>query len=644
MLAETIVATVLPLQSEKQSRKTMPEKEYELVTTGTDVEKGHEFDPGMLSSPHKVSIALKPHAGTILEWKDVQYIVPMKEENTSKTILSRQSGIARPGELLAVMGTSGAGKSTLLDVLAGRLDSPFLSGSLLTNGQPIDKTTFRREIGYVMQNDALFPLLTVEETIRYAAYLRIPDKSTAEKDTIVETIISLLRLENCRHTIVGDDQNRGLSGGEKRRVSIAVDIVHFPSIIFLDEPTSGLDSSTALSVVESLKSLAIQQNCTIIMTIHQPSARLFDLLNKVLFLANGKITFCGKVSELPAFIDVVYKESGLPACTQTQANLPETFLDLSDSLIAQHRIEIMTEKYENKEISGKDSKLFSGSNHEAHDKAFNYANNYFSEVFILIHRNVTNILRTKELFVGRLFATIFFGVLISTLFYNTKNTMDGLNHRLAYFVFVIAFYYWTSLEALPIFFNIKEIYQREFSSGAYRALSFVTADILVQMPFHLFLSVLFTCITWWIVALPNFAANVFMNILIVFTILTTGNTFATLISVLAPDPMTGQTMGSGLFSVMFMMSGFFIKKAQIPDYWIWLHYMSLFKYAYDSFAVNGFKDHAHTETMSNAEVLHYYSVNGVNVGLGIGVLWGWVFFFRMIIYYRLITAFTGTRK
>lgn len=223
-------------------------------------------------------------AGVKLEWTDTTYCVVKKVNDTleKRVLLKTMSGEALPGELLGIMGTSGAGKSTLLDVLSCRLESKHLKGTITTNGAPIVPAVFRKVTGYVMQSDALFPLLTVRETLRYAAYLRIHDKTNAEKEEAAENIIRLLRLEKCANTIIGNEDTRGLSGGEKRRVSIGVDIIHTPAVVFLDEPTSGLDSSTALSVVESLKQMASQNSCTVVMTIHQPSARLFMLLDKVM--------------------------------------------------------------------------------------------------------------------------------------------------------------------------------------------------------------------------------------------------------------------------------------------------------------------------------------------------------------------------
>jgi ABC-type multidrug transport system ATPase subunit len=173
-----------------------------------------------------------------LEWVNIGYSI--KKTGLEKTILHPMSGRADPGEMLAIMGTSGAGKTTLLDILAGRLISNNVTGRILTNDTPINYSTFRKQSGYVMQSDALFPLLTVKETLHYAAHLGIQGKTYTEREAAANSTMMLLRLEHVQDTIIGDNLTRGLSGGEKRRVSIAVDIIHEPPVIFLDEPTSGV--------------------------------------------------------------------------------------------------------------------------------------------------------------------------------------------------------------------------------------------------------------------------------------------------------------------------------------------------------------------------------------------------------------------
>lgn len=173
-----------------------------------------------------------------LEWENISYCIRDKKE--LRTIIHPMSGHIDPGEMLAIMGTSGAGKSTLLDILAGRLISKNLTGQIFTNKKPVNYSSFRKQSGYVMQSDALFPLLTVKETLHYAAHLGIQGKTYAEREAAANNTLRLLRLEHVQNTIVGNNLIRGLSGGEKRRVSIAVDIIHEPPVIFLDEPTSGV--------------------------------------------------------------------------------------------------------------------------------------------------------------------------------------------------------------------------------------------------------------------------------------------------------------------------------------------------------------------------------------------------------------------
>jgi len=355
-----------------------------------------------------------------LSWERLTYSIVDKEKQ-SKTLIHPMSGEARPGEMLAIMGTSGAGKSTLLDIIAGRLVSSNVQGRISANGQPVDFKAFRRQSGYVMQSDALFPLLTVKETLLYAARLRIPDKTWAEKQAIVQETMRLLGIDHVADTIVGNDMNRGLSGGEKRRVSIAVDIIHEPSVIFLDEPTSGLDSMTALTVVEALKNLAVNRGSTLVVTIHQPSAKIFDCFDKCLFLSRGKVTYYGPSKGLQAYAEGIYKRANLGP--YPVSNAPEVFLELCDSLSTDNKLElVVVDTVGNSALSAKDKQAFN-SNAVA---STNFANNFFVETGILFSRNLTNILRVKELFAARIGAAMGFGFLVGSLFYQEPSTEQGV--------------------------------------------------------------------------------------------------------------------------------------------------------------------------------------------------------------------------
>lgn len=176
-------------------------------------------------------------------------------------------------------------------------------------------------------------------------------------------------------------------------------------------------------------------------------------------------------------------------------------------------------------------------------------------------------------------------------------------------------------------------------------MSYTLASTIVTFPFLLILAVVHCCITWWLIGLPNVADTFFFFVFTVFSTIVAGSAFSTMFSVLVPNPMTGQTAGSGIFSAMMLFSGIFISRNDIPDWWIWMHYLSLFKYSFDSMATNVFADvTSSSPPMSNAEIKEFYGIQGVNRGTGVGVLWLFIIFFRLVFYHRLVTAFNGSRK
>lgn len=222
------------------------------------------------------------------------------ESKRTRTVLSGVSGVVRPGELLAMLGPSGSGKTTLLTALGGRLPGK-TSGSITYNGQPFSSSV-KRKIGFVTQDDVLYPHLTVLETLTYAAMLRLPKNLThEEKVEQAELIIIELGLTRCRNSIVGGPLIRGVSGGERKRVSIGQEMLVNPSLLLLDEPTSGLDSTTALRIIATLKGLA-RGGRSVVTTIHQPSSRLYWMFDKVMVLSDGCPIYSGQSGRVMEYL------------------------------------------------------------------------------------------------------------------------------------------------------------------------------------------------------------------------------------------------------------------------------------------------------------------------------------------------------
>ncbi|KAK9315825.1 hypothetical protein V1524DRAFT_446740 [Lipomyces starkeyi] len=228
------------------------------------------------------------HTPATLLFDDVTYTVG------SKKVLHGVQGVVRPGEIMAVMGASGAGKTSLLDILAHKNKSGDISGDILVNGFKVLESQFKSITGFVDQDEALMPTLTVYETILNSALLRLPKTMSrnAKRLRVLETM-NELGIMGIKDQVIGWEGHRGISGGEKRRVAIACELVTSPSILFLDEPTSGLDSFNAYNVVECLQSLARDYKRTVIFTIHQPRSNIVALFDRLILLSHGQLVYSG---------------------------------------------------------------------------------------------------------------------------------------------------------------------------------------------------------------------------------------------------------------------------------------------------------------------------------------------------------------
>lgn len=245
---------------------------------------------------------MSDHKPASLYFDNVSYVINQKQ------ILSGIRGLARPGEITAIMGASGAGKTTFLDILARKNKRGVSSGDFYVNGEKISTSEYKSVIGFVDQEDTMLPTLTVHETILTSALLRLPrDMSRAAKEQRVFEVEKQLGIYNIRDSLIGSEEGkgRGISGGEKRRVGIACELVTSPSILFLDEPTSGLDAYNAFNVIECLVTLAKTYRRTVIFTIHQPRSNIVALFDRLILLARGQAVYSGPFHQCQSYFDSI---------------------------------------------------------------------------------------------------------------------------------------------------------------------------------------------------------------------------------------------------------------------------------------------------------------------------------------------------
>ncbi|EPS58594.1 hypothetical protein M569_16219, partial [Genlisea aurea] len=510
-----------------------------------------------------------------------------------RNVLTDVSLRARPWEILAIVGPSGAGKSSLLEILAGKLTHQ--SGSIYVNGAPLEKSRFKKMSGYVTQKDTLFPLLTVEETLRFTAELRL-NLPAREIDARVESLMNELGLAHVAGERIGDDRVRGISGGERRRVSIGMEIIHSPEVVILDEPTSGLDSASALQIVDILKTMSETKGRTIILSIHQPGVRIVKLLNSVLLLAGGAVLHHGTVDLLAVNIAMMGLE--IP----NHVNVVEFAIESIETLKLHHH-QNSGKKQGTLISSGKNAadrftlrQLFhhqtkisdEESIQEGHDSPPPFANSRLRETAILTQRFWKNICRTKELFAGRSISMLISGAVLGSIFYHLKDNFSGTQERIGLFAFILTFLLSSTTEALPIFLQEKEILLKETSNGSYRISSYAMANGIAYLPFLLILSILFALPLYWLVGLNRSFVAFAHFLLLIWLILYTANSVVVCFSSLVPNFIVGNSAISAVMGAFFLFSGYFVSEKGMPRYWIFMHYISLFKYPFEGFLVNEF--------------------------------------------------------
>ncbi|TKY51357.1 ABC transporter G family member 8 [Spatholobus suberectus] len=454
-----------------------------------------------------------------------------------------------PSQILAVVGPSGAGKSTLLDILSARtLPS---RGTLSLNSSPLVPSTFRKLSAYVPQHDHCLPLLTVSETFFFAATLLRP--KTPSTASIVSSLLAELRLTHLANTRLA----HGLSGGERRRVSIGLSLLHDPAVLLLDEPTSGLDSTSAFKVMQILKQACVSRNRTIVLSIHQPSFKILSCIDRILLLSKGTVVHHGSVATLQAFLH----SNGFTLPHQLNA------LEYAMEILGQLNPPSLPESPESSS-SGSSSTSYSSvcDSGRTRTRAGSGDN------------QATALTNTAE--------ALLVGLVLGTIYINIGFDKQGIEKRFGLFAFTLTFLLSSTTETLPIFINERPILLRETSSGVYRLSSYLVANTLVFLPYLFVVAVLYSIPVYFLVGLCASWLSFAYFVLVIWVIVLMANSFVLFLSSLAPNYIAGTSLLTVLLAAFFLFSGYFISRDSLPKYWLFMHFFSMYKYALDALLIN----------------------------------------------------------
>lgn len=529
--------------------------------------------------------------GAEIEFVDLR--LEIKTKKKTKVVMHGLSGRVLPGKFTALMGPSGSGKTSLLNALAGRTRGAkglTLSGQVLADGLPVSSwSAYRRQCAYVEQDDLLFSMLTVRETLQFAADLRLPrDMPQREKVQRVDMVLAELALKGCADTKIGSPAVRGVSGGERKRTSIAIEVLRGPSVLYLDECTTGLDSFQALRVATTIKELAMGGR-TMVSSIHQPRSSIFQLFDDVLILTEGKLVFAGPASKM---IDY-FERLGHPM--PVKYNPADFVLDLVSLDSKSESTEQHTEQVVNalvdqyRPVFANDGNgllptadLASVRQMHQEEIKLKYQATFGQQFAHLFVRAGRQKLRYKTPLLLGLATTIFFALLVGFLYYQTGTNLSqaAIQDKAGFFFFIVLNQYMTGLfSVLMVFPSEKAIIVRERSSKTYALLPYYLSKVIVDLP-TLFNPFLFVVITYFLGGLQPTAAAFFQTLCICWLGYLTALSIGLFVGAYANSLIAAQTMAMPFMLIFILFSGFYANTEVIPVWLSWIQWISPIKYMF----------------------------------------------------------------
>ncbi|XP_065904844.1 broad substrate specificity ATP-binding cassette transporter ABCG2-like isoform X3 [Dysidea avara] len=522
-----------------------------------------------------------------VSFHNIYYTIPQGyfwQRKPPKVILNNVSGIMRSG-VNAIMGPSGSGKSTLLDILADRKDRRWVTGHVLINGEK-QPHNFKCACGYVVQDDILTGTLTVKENVYLSALLRLPpEMDKDEKLEKVDEVIEELGISHVADTLIGTAFTRGISGGQRKRTSIARELVVSPGVLFLDEPTTGLDSTTAESVIQILHNLS-KEGRVIIMSIHQPRYSIFRLCDHLMLLSRGVVVYTGVGrATLPYFTNTLGVE-----CDEFE-NPADFFLDnLNETENASDpETGDIGHPLGNKWCDSEDYQILTDELNPLLDKAIDqpdgiapkYATNPLTQTYYLFGRGMKKLLRDPIAGVVVWLQNIALGVFAGVIFYQLGDEENALLDRSGAIFFCMLCNLFTVATSLGLFVNERALFIHENSSGFYRVSSYFFSKIFGDLiPLRLLPVPFFSAIAYWMIGLQAEVGKFLLFMLGIFAQNMTAAGLVYSISAAVGTFSVAQIIYIVLLVFAMIFGGFFVSLNTVPSWVTWLQWLSYFKYTY----------------------------------------------------------------
>ncbi|XP_016484987.2 ABC transporter G family member 7 isoform X2 [Nicotiana tabacum] len=536
-------------------------------------------------------------APVTIKWTNITCSLSDKSSNTVRFLLKNVTGEAKPGRLLALMGPSGSGKTTLLNVLAGQINaSPklHLSGLLDINGVPFSNKIYK--FAYVRQEDLFFSQLTVRETLSLAAELQLQDVSSIEeRDEYVNNLLFKLGLVSCADSRIGDAKVRGISGGEKKRLSLACELIASPSVVFADEPTTGLDAFQAERVMETLRQLA-QDGHTVICSIHQPRGSVYAKFDDIALLAEGSLVYAG-----PAHDEVLAYFSKFGYICPDHVNPAEFLADLisidyssSESVYAsQKRIDGLVESFSEQisEVLYATPLLRDSSKTRVNltKKSISRKGGWWTQFWLLLKRAWMQASRDGPTNKVRARMSMASALIFGSVFWRMGRSQTSIQDRMG-LLQVAAIN--TAMAALTktvgVFPKERAIVDRERAKGSYALGPYLLSKLIAEIPVGAAFPLLFGSILYPMARLhPTISRfGKFCGIVTVESF--AASAMGLTVGAMVPTTEAALALGPSLMTVFIVFGGYYVNSENTPIIFRWIPRVSLIRWAFQGLCINEF--------------------------------------------------------
>ncbi|KAJ7318627.1 ATPase [Desmophyllum pertusum] len=573
-----------------------------------------------------------------LSWKNINVFIPQPraslcrrlccgekdDEPKIKQILFDVSGKVEAGSLLAVMGSSGAGKSTLMNVLAHRnIAQVQVTGTVEVNDHPIG-IDINALSAYIQQEDLFIGSLTVREHLIFQAALRM-DKHTPKqrRRERVEEVMVELGLMKCADTVIGiPGRLRGISGGEKKRLAFASEVLTDPPLLFADEPTSGLDSFMAQSLISSLQRLAASGR-TIMCTIHQPSSEVYAMFDSILLLAEGRTAYMGSTAEAISYFN------GLGYPCPMNYNPADYFVHTlaivpGDEERCKDRVKAICDAYGEREAEiAKEENGYNRQDSFKADVYFKkrspYKASWCRQFGAVLWRSWITNNRDIIIFRIRLFQAIVTALIAGLIYLQIPYDQDGIQNIGGVYFFIVTSTSFSSLQGVIFVFPVElPVFLREHKNGMYRTDVYYLAKTLAEIPIFIVSPLLLISISYWMIGLRADFWHFVICFGIIVLVTNVAVSFGYIISTIAPTITAATSLGPPLMLPLLIFGGFFLKNTTVPVYFVWLKYISWFMYGFEALIINQWKDYGHIDCGLNTTAVPLQAMNGSSGGMGGG--------------------------